>query len=199
MSRVDNASKLEAVEPQRISPTKLRHTAGRLVGREEALARLDGVWDEGRIRVVVIHAWGGVGKTSLVAEWMARMASEGWRGARWVFDWSFYSQGTRPDGDGDKAISADVFIAGALAFFGDLHPQAGTPWDRGAIGGSRRAAARGARAGWRRAAATSAGTAGRAGVRSGAARAAEGVGSEERGAVYRHHARAANRPGFVRG
>jgi len=36
----------------------------------------------------------GMGKTSLVATWMAELALKSWRGAERVFDWSFYSQGT---------------------------------------------------------------------------------------------------------
>jgi hypothetical protein len=62
---------------------------------------------------------------------MAEMALKGWRGAERVFDWSFYSQGTRAEGD-QKAASADQFMAEALKFFGDPDPQLGSPADRGA-------------------------------------------------------------------
>jgi hypothetical protein len=114
-----------------VTPTRLHHAAGRLIGRVADLTRLDQAWADEHKHVVVIRAWGGVGKTSLVAEWMTAMALKNWRGARRVFDWSFYSQGTRQGGDGDTAASADAYIAEALKFFGDPDPIAGSPWDRG--------------------------------------------------------------------
>jgi hypothetical protein len=110
-----------------VSPTRLRHTAARLIGRDEDLARLDAAWN-GKKNVVVVRAFGGMGKTSLVATWMAELAMKNWRGAERVFDWSFYSQGTSDQGN----ASADVFIAAALKDFGDPDPTLGSPWDRGA-------------------------------------------------------------------
>jgi hypothetical protein len=110
-----------------VSPTRLRHTAARLVGRDEDLARLDAAWN-GNQNVLIVRAFGGMGKTSLVASWMAELAMKNWRGAERVFDWSFYSQGTSDQ----RNASADVFIAAALKDFGDPDPTLGSPWDRGA-------------------------------------------------------------------
>jgi hypothetical protein len=110
-----------------VSPTKLRHTAERLIGRDEDLARLDAAWN-GQKNVVIVRAFGGMGKTSLVATWMAELAMKNWRGAERVFDWSFYSQGTNDQ----RNASADVFIANALAAFGDPDPTLGSAWERGA-------------------------------------------------------------------
>ena len=61
---------------------------------------------------------------------MARRAAADWPGFERVFDWSFYSQGTREQG----AASADNFIAAALKFFGDqaMAKSAASPWDKGA-------------------------------------------------------------------
>jgi hypothetical protein len=116
-----------------IAVTRLQHGAEHLVGRETELTRLDTAWQDPKTHVVTIVAWGGVGKTALVVEWMARMARDGWRGAERVFDWSFYSQGTREQG----AASADTFIAAALEFFGGeegmklaASPMSG--WEKGA-------------------------------------------------------------------
>ncbi len=113
-----------------ISPSRLRHGADHLVGRETELAWLDRQWDNAKIHVVTTVAWGGVGKTSLAVEWMARMAQAGWCGAERVFEWSFYSQGTREGG----AASADTFVTDALEFFGDpeMATSAASPWDKGA-------------------------------------------------------------------
>jgi hypothetical protein len=61
---------------------------------------------------------------------MAKMAAAGWLGFERVFDWSFYSQGTREQG----GASADTFVAKALVFFGDkeMAQSAASPWDKGA-------------------------------------------------------------------
>ena len=112
-----------------IAVTRLRHGADRLVGREKELTRLDTAWQDPKTHVVTIVAWGGVGKTALVVEWMARMARDGWRGAERVFDWSFYSQGTREQ----VVAAADTFLANALEFFGDaeMAKSAAPAWDKG--------------------------------------------------------------------
>lgn len=116
--------------PPQISPTRLRHGADHLFGREPELAALDQVWNDPAKHVLTIVAWGGVGKTSLVVEWMARKSAANWPGFECVFDWSFYSQGTREQG----TASADTFIAAALEFFGDtaLARSNASPWDKGA-------------------------------------------------------------------
>ena len=110
-----------------VAPTRLRHSAERLIGRDEDLARLDSAWNGGK-NVVIVRAFGGMGKTSLVATWMAELAMKNWRGAERVFDWTFYSQGTSDQ----RVASADSFIAAALTAFGDPDPTKGSPWDRGA-------------------------------------------------------------------
>ena len=84
------------------------------VGRDAELARLDAAWEDPRIHVLTFVAFGGVGKSALVARWLDGMAADGWRGAARVLDWSFYSQGTK-----DRVTSAEPFIDHALRFFGD--------------------------------------------------------------------------------
>ena len=95
----------------RSAPTRLTHIAEELFGREAELARLDAAWDDPAIHVVTIVAWGGVGKTSLVAKWAAGKALSGVN----CFDWSFYSQGTKEEG----SASGEPFVSAALRFFGD--------------------------------------------------------------------------------
>jgi len=111
-----------------VPPTRLRHTAERLIGRDLELTRLDAAWNNPQCNVVVVRAFGGMGKTSLVATWMAELAAKNWRGAERVYDWSFYSQGTNDQ----RAASADHFMAIALKEFGDPDPRLGSAWDRGA-------------------------------------------------------------------
>ena len=55
------------------------------------------------------------------------MALDNYRGARRVYAWTFYSQGTN-----ESATSADLFIHDALKWFGDADPRSGSPWDKGA-------------------------------------------------------------------
>ncbi len=97
------------------------------LGREAELAWLDRAWEDSAVHVLTLVAFGGVGKSALVARWLDRMAADGWRGAARVLDWSFYSQGTK-----DQVTSAESFIDYALRFFGDPDPQAGSLHDRGA-------------------------------------------------------------------
>ncbi len=94
-----------------------------LVGRDADLAVLDNAWSgDGKKNVVTIVAWAGVGKTSLVAHWATTALARESRGSAGYYDWSFYTGGTRREGDagGDGNIgSADVFVKEALEFFGD--------------------------------------------------------------------------------
>src|SRR5579871_4014967 len=113
----------------KIAPSRiLRHAPARLFGRETWLQAFDAAWAEGRLNVYTLVAWGGVGKTSLVAHWIAeRFMKQGWPGVERYFDWSFYSQGTGES----RQTSADLFINEALRFFDDPDPTRGTAWERG--------------------------------------------------------------------
>jgi tetratricopeptide (TPR) repeat protein len=97
-----------------------------LIGRETEMARLDAAWEDPGLHVLTFIAFGGTGKSALVSHWLDRMSAAGWRGARRVLDWSFYSQGTE-----ERVTSADRFLDHALAWFGDPNPKAGAPRDRG--------------------------------------------------------------------
>lgn len=137
----------------KISLAKLPSTDSTLFGREKELAMLDAAWsgaavilseaknlstqnsetlrsaqgDNHKVNVLSLVAWGGVGKSALVNKWLSRIAAENYRGAERVFGWSFYSQGAAEG----RQVSADQFIATALAWFGDADPNLGSPWDKG--------------------------------------------------------------------
>jgi tetratricopeptide (TPR) repeat protein len=109
-----------------VAPTRLSHSATRLIGREAELALLDAAWSDAHTNLVVIRGKGGEGKTSLVAAWMAELAHKDWRGAERVLDWSFYSQGTRDQG----SATADFCFNRLLTELGDPDPIHGSPEDR---------------------------------------------------------------------
>ena len=107
----------------KIDIISLPDTSPELFGREQELAMLDAAWEDAQLRIVTLIAWGGVGKSSLMNTWRRNLEQQEYRGARRVFGWSFYSQGT----DEGKQASADRFFDEALTFFGDPEPEAGDP------------------------------------------------------------------------
>ncbi|MCK4960270.1 MAG: toll/interleukin-1 receptor domain-containing protein, partial [Planctomycetes bacterium] len=104
-------------------------TDSELFGRDDHLQRLDAAWAEDKVRILSFVAAGGVGKTAIANKWIERMADDNWRGARRVYGWSFYSQGTKEDGQ----ASGDEFINHALEWFGDAEMAKGakSPWEKG--------------------------------------------------------------------
>jgi hypothetical protein len=101
-------------------------TGSDLFGREEDVTFLDHAWANKDVNVVTIVAWAGVGKSTLVNQWLRRMAAKHYRSAELVFGWSFYRQGTT-----GKTSSADEFLDAALDWFGDPDPRIGTAWEKG--------------------------------------------------------------------
>jgi hypothetical protein len=114
---------------RKIAPSRiLRHSPPKLFGRDHWLDTLDAARAKPTLNVYTLVAWGGVGKTSLVAHWVSeRLAAKGWPGVERYFDWSFYSQGTGES----RQTSSDLFIQEALKFFDDPDPIKGSPWERG--------------------------------------------------------------------
>jgi tetratricopeptide (TPR) repeat protein len=112
--------------PEAVDISRLPVTGAELFGRSNELQWLDQRWESRQVRVVSLVAWGGVGKSTLVNKWLERMAADGYRGARRVFGWTFFSQGTS-----ERVTSADLFVDQALRFFGDPAPTEGSPWSKG--------------------------------------------------------------------
>ena len=110
-----------------INISKLPSTSPLLFGRDEVLEQLDQAWDNPHRNILELVAFGGVGKTSLVNNWLIGLAEQDYRGATRVYAESFYSQGASEGGQ----ASADTFIAAALKDFGDQDPTLGSPWDKG--------------------------------------------------------------------
>ena len=96
--------------------------AGRLIGRDVELSRLNTAWKstepgkaaDRKTNVVVLHAIGGAGKTALMRCFVDDLANQGFAGAHKVFGWSAYSQ----DSGEDRNVDADKFLSDALRHFG---------------------------------------------------------------------------------
>lgn len=131
------APSLAPPQSQRLASTRLvaRHTAADFLGRDDELGLLDRAWQQqdGVVNLLSLIAWGGVGKTALLAHWVqTRFTARGWRNAdgqpepHAYFDWTFYDQGTRSadnqDGPHAGAASLGSFFQTALKHFGDPDP-----------------------------------------------------------------------------
>ena len=114
--------------PEKIDIDRLPVTGSALFGRQNELKLLDEAWETGKTNVISFVAYGGVGKSTLINKWCEQLEADNYRGAKRVFAWSFYSQGT-----GDRVTSADLFIAEALKWFGDedMASSNASPWDKG--------------------------------------------------------------------
>jgi hypothetical protein len=108
-------------------PRFLHHTAEFFLGREDELALLDRAWADGT-HVLSIIAWGGVGKTALLSQWIqTRFIDKHWQDTDGrpsplaYFDWSFYDQGTQATSDeyAQRPGSVGDFFEHSLTHFGD--------------------------------------------------------------------------------
>ncbi|MGO9173873.1 MAG: TIR domain-containing protein [Rhodomicrobium sp.] len=94
--------------------------AKKLYGRDREMAALVAAWDNAVTRIFAFDAMGGAGKTALVYHFVQALKASGWRGARSIFAWSFYSQGSNED----RQTSADDFFKAAYRHFsgGKMEP-----------------------------------------------------------------------------
>jgi hypothetical protein len=83
-------------------------------GREKYFNILDNAWNNEQVNILSLIAFGGIGKTSLVDNWLKKMKEKHYKGANKIFMWSFYSQGNEED----KQISASEFLQSACEYFG---------------------------------------------------------------------------------
>ena len=100
--------------PEKVDLTKLPDTNPDLFGREEELKILETAWENPHTKIISFIAWGGVGKSALINAWLNEMDLQNFKAAEQVYAWSFYSQGTKEDGQ----ASADGFLNDALQWFG---------------------------------------------------------------------------------
>jgi transcriptional regulator with AAA-type ATPase domain len=101
-------------------------TGPHLFGRERNVRVLDQAWDDPNTHIIVLTAFGGVGKSTLLTHWLQSMTGTSDRGADRVYARSFYNQSSD-----DRILTGDVLIADALNWFGDEDPRGGYPGERG--------------------------------------------------------------------
>jgi hypothetical protein len=73
------------VGPKKISIARLPVTGSNFFGREADIGLLDEAWANRHVNVATIVAWAGAGKSTLVNQWLLRMAAEHYRSAELVF------------------------------------------------------------------------------------------------------------------
>ena len=106
-------------------PSTLSSGAGLLAGRENEERLLINAWastaphadPKSKTNIVVLHAIGGAGKTSLLRRLVDRLAADEFPNAEKVLGWSAYSQGSAENRNADS----DTFIIDALRFMGELN------------------------------------------------------------------------------
>ncbi len=112
----DGTYRIRGIAPEDIDTSRLPQTfSPELFGRAGRNgAALRSLGQNPHSHIVALDAIGGAGKTALVRHFIQMLEEGGWRGAQRVFVWSFYSQGTDENRQGD----ADPFYIAALTFFG---------------------------------------------------------------------------------
>lgn len=116
------------IGPEKISVSLLPITNLKIFGRKDELDFLGSAWKDDRTNIVQLIAFGGVGKSTLVNSWLSTLDRNKYLGAKKVYAWSFYWQGS----GAEAKSSGDYFIEHALEWFGDARPTEGTPWSKAA-------------------------------------------------------------------
>lgn len=111
-------------KPEDVSVSFLPITNAQVFGRDKELVVLDQAWQNSQVNILQLLAFGGVGKSALVNAWLAHLSKSNYHGAKRVYAWSFYWQGS----SSDIKSSGDFFIEHALNWFGDPDAVEGTPW-----------------------------------------------------------------------
>lgn len=111
-------------KPEDVSVSFLPITNAQVFGRDKELIVLDQAWQSSQVNILQLLAFGGVGKSTLVNAWLSYLSKNNYFGAKRVYAWSFYWQGS----SSEMKSSGDVFIENALSWFGDPTPLEGTPW-----------------------------------------------------------------------
>jgi hypothetical protein len=94
--------------------SNLQLTDLNVYGRRSIFGFLNKYWEDPKVHIVTLVAWGGIGKTAIINSWLNQIREYGYCGASSVCAWSFYNQG-KTDNPG-----ADPFLDEALYQFGSV-------------------------------------------------------------------------------
>lgn len=109
----------------RVDVWRLSSSPAQMVGRTAESEALTQAWLSGQDNVVSVVGWGGAGKTTLIANWLAEMAAYRYHGAENVFAWSFDGQS-----DGENWATSDQFFDALIRFLDIEGVSASTTWER---------------------------------------------------------------------
>jgi len=84
-----------------------------LIGRKAELTKLTEAFTDGKTRLAIIVAAGGIGKSALTDEWLQHIAEQNYYDKTHVFGWSFYAQGTHT-----SYTNSQEFFSKVLLFLG---------------------------------------------------------------------------------
>jgi hypothetical protein len=84
-----------------------------LIGRKTELSQLTQRFTDGKTRLAIIVAAGGIGKSALTDEWLQYISEQNYYDKTHVFGWSFYAQGTHT-----SYTNSEEFFSKVLLFLG---------------------------------------------------------------------------------
>lgn len=109
----ETSNKIDVYNYPEISDNNFPTSNDKFFGREQYFNILDNAWSNEQINVISFIAFGGIGKTSLIDNWLRSLKKMHYRGANKIFLWSFYSQGSEED----RQVTAAEFLVEACKFF----------------------------------------------------------------------------------
>lgn len=109
----------------RVDVWRLPASSANMVGRIIETESLTRSWLSGQDNIVAVTGWGGMGKTTLIANWLAEMARYRYHDADYVFAWSFDGQS-----DGEQWATSDQFFDTLIRFLGVTGAEFSTTWER---------------------------------------------------------------------
>jgi len=105
-------SRLEEIQPI-VEISHLPEPTTALTGRKTELSQLTEAIINPNIRLAIIVAAGGIGKSALTDEWLKQIEAHNYYGKIRVFGWSFYSQGSH-----NTFTNSQPFFSAVLPFLG---------------------------------------------------------------------------------
>lgn len=114
---------------KKIYLSKLPVTTNKFFGRKKELTQLKSNLLQEKINVISVIAWGGMGKSALINEFLNELSIEEFSGYDYVFGWSFYNQGISEK----RQTSSDEFFNRLMDYLGLGHFSSKSNWEKTSI------------------------------------------------------------------